>query len=147
MARLIYSGDLNIEHGGMFYSLQTWKNDYVNVLRVVPCSDAGGPDNCFWIEHLTVTIQNDATKRQSALDVIGVDAEAFKKMKPAARRHALIEAHVSYGYYDTEQSTIVRIGKPDTFYSGRDTFEPAEVLRGNTSLERYAREQAHAYCD
>ena len=146
MARLIYSGDLNIEYGGLFYSLQTWQWDYVNVLRVTPCNEAGGPDNCFWVERLTVNIRKDSAKQQSALDVLGVGADQFKAMKRAAKRHVLIDAHIAMGFYDTDQSSMVRIGM---HVDSRDTdqFKPDTVLRGNTSLMRYAREQAHAHCD
>lgn len=53
-----YSGDVNIEHGGMFYNLSTFGEGYVSVVRCQPCTDAGGPDNCFWVEQLTANVCN-----------------------------------------------------------------------------------------
>lgn len=55
-----YSGDVNIEHGGMFYNLATWEDGYVECWRCQPCSDAGGPDNMYWIEHLSVSVGGHA---------------------------------------------------------------------------------------
>lgn len=51
-----YNGDVNIEHGGFFYDLSTFEQGYVDVVRVVPCSDAGGPDNYFWLQKLNAVI-------------------------------------------------------------------------------------------
>lgn len=137
---MIYNGDVNIEHGGYFYSLAGFKNGYVSALRVVPCSDAGGPDNCFWIEYLTVNLLAD--RRQQALDCIGVDADAYKALSRSARRHVWIDASLAYGHYDQGYSEMIRIGKPDPFYSGRESeFNPNRVLRAGSSLYNYAKRQ------
>ena len=63
-----YFGDVNIEHGGVFYTLKGYRDGYVSAVRVTACSDAGGPDNCFWMEHLTLYGELDANSvRQSLL--------------------------------------------------------------------------------
>jgi hypothetical protein len=59
----------------------------------------------------------------------------------------LVDAHVAYGAYDVD-GRMVRIGKPDPFYNGHEgEFIPDKILRGNTSLERFARREAHKHCD
>lgn len=137
---MIYSGDVNIEHGGYFYSLKDWRNGFISVVLVTPCSEASGPDNCFWVQRLTVNL--DPERRQSALDCIGVNAEEFGKMARAQRRHVWIDASIAYGHYDQDHSEIIRIGKPDPFYNGReDGFSPSVVLRAGSSLYNYAKRQ------
>jgi len=142
--KLFYSGDINIEYGGVFYSLKDWQWGYVNAVRVTPCSDAGGPDNCFWVDRLTVNIR-EGDKLADILRTMGWSADEMPK--GAKRRHMLVDAHVGYGAYDQESSTMVRIGKPDPFYSGREgRFDPDIILRGNTSLRRYVRNIAKEHC-
>lgn len=158
MRRFFYSGDVNIEHGGMFYALDTWAEGYVDALRVVPCSDAGGPDNCFWIETLVINLPDSSNevikhglekaegKLRDALHSCGwfdggYDGGSKGKMSKATRRHVIVQALESYGGYGVDQmsSTLIRVGGPDRFYNGRDKFEPEKVLRGSASLENYAR--------
>lgn len=53
--RWFYSGDADIENGGFFYDLSNFDDlGYAQAVRVTPCSDAGGPDNVFWVEMLSV---------------------------------------------------------------------------------------------
>src|ERR1700685_3511801 len=63
-----YMGDINLEYGGYFWR-EDGADDYVLCVRVTPCSDAGGPNNLFWIEQGSIYM--DATKRQQCLSVIG----------------------------------------------------------------------------
>lgn len=140
MARTFYRGDINAEYGGYFYNLEGFKNDYADVVRIVPCCDAGGPSNCFWIESVTVLMRPE--ERMRALSVCGIDADSFKEMKPSTRRHVLIDAHLSYGTLDQNLCEIVRIGKPDQFWRDNgDRYEPDTILRGNASIKEYARKR------
>lgn len=66
-----YQGDVNIEHGGMYYCLDGFDQGYAECVRVTPCSNAGGPDNTFWIEQLTVDIGDHALL---AFSGVGPDA-------------------------------------------------------------------------
>jgi hypothetical protein len=139
-ARKFYSGDLNIEHGGFFYTLDNFDRGYVDAVRVTPCSDAGGPDNVFWIECLSVLIpeqtppkplpgltqeQTDAHhelhgtkpemgKFEYAMAGIGYDSEdmwdQWRKFTAAQRRHILVYACESYGLYDLHESETVQVG-------------------------------------
>ena len=43
-----YVGDVNLECGGLFFKYEDF--DYCKVVRIVPASDMGGPDNLFRIE-------------------------------------------------------------------------------------------------
>lgn len=146
MRRFFYNGDINIEHGGYFYALDTWKWGYVDVVRVTPCSDVGGPDNVFWIETLTVNIP-EGEKLKSALETCGwlsgKQGTEYNEMTLAQRRHVIVDACVSYGHYDQHSSEMIRIGPPDPFHrrSNDPEWDAPKKYRANTSLERLAREK------
>jgi len=141
--RFFYSGDVSIEHGGYFYCLDSWQWGYVDALRVTPCSDAGGPDNCFWLEEITINIRDSGPELNSVLSVCGLTLETLPT--GAARGHALVDCHLSHGTYDMHASTMVQIGPNDPFYSGRDRFTPDYRLRASVSLTRLARKMAHGF--
>jgi len=141
-----YHGDVSIEHGGMFYNLDNARYDYAEAWRVTPCSDAGGPDNQFWIEHLTVLIDED--RRAQALACIGVTEDYYRSLTRAMRMHLRVGAAVSCGHYDRVESPTssgcrtVQVGPADPFFGRRAGWDPivCEVrLRGNASLRRYVR--------
>lgn len=139
MKRFYYVGDVNIEHGGYFVhqSDDGRRHGYADVVRVTPCSDAGGPNNCFWVETLTVNIRDRRSDDyRRALDCIGCDLSELPTR--AARRRAVIDAHIAYGFYDITQSECVQIGRVQD-ECREDSVTPDTVLRGNASLERYAR--------
>lgn len=145
MARLFYSGDINANYGGHFYSLNNFHHDYVNLVRITATSDAGGPDNVFWVEKLTVNLRKGA-ELQRALDVVGVNAETYAKATRATRRHMAIEACLSYGFYDVESSETVSIGEPLGWKQAGDSENVMHQLRGNASIRNYARNIALEYC-
>lgn len=137
-----YSGDVNLEHGGVFYDLSNWSHGYASAYRVVPCSDAGGPDNEFWIEELTVNRQFGRKEITQALDCIGMQGTKYEALTRARQAHVLFDALLSYGRYDQMNSRRVRIGKEPDKWSLKpqwDNTEPDIILRGNTSLDRYVR--------
>ena len=141
-----YFGDVNIEHGGVFYTLKDYRDGYVSAVRVTPCSDAGGPDNCFWVDRLTVNL--DPSERTEALACINMTPDVWRKLRPTQRRHVWIDAALAYGFYDQEYSEMIRIGKPDPFWRDNgDRYEPSKVLRAGSSLERYARAAAREHCN
>lgn len=150
-ARIHYSGDTNAEHGGHFYTLNCMHWHYANVVRIQPCSDAGGPDNLYWIESLSVNIPDVGSDRfNSALSVYGMGLENYKKMSRAARRHFLVDACLAYGLYDKHDSEVVQVGKMDEYNQiALDSFGPIEVtqtLRGGSSIRNYAYSVALGYC-
>lgn len=144
--RIFYSGDININYGGYFYNLSCWHWGYVDVVRVVPCTDMDGPDNLFYVQKLTVNLQKGA-KLANVIRTCGFDSLNLLP-KGAARKHALVDCHLSYGTYDVCDSELIQIGKHANIgakseYGQRDKsyFDAtnARVLRGNTSIARYAR--------
>lgn len=144
MRYFYYYGDIAIENGGTYYALDTWKDGYADVLRVTACGDAGGPDNEWWIEQLTVSFDPKRYTKDpdidSCLKVIGSDLAQISGMRSKPRRRLVIEACVAYGKYDVIQQRAVRIGKEQA--GGREWGgNPGiEQLRGNTSLKRVVRD-------
>lgn len=144
---LHYSGDINIEHGGVLYSLANAKYDYADAVRVTPVSDAGGPANQFWVETIVVNLPTDPDGIERVLGCIGLTTEEYKTLTRARRLHALVDACICYGKYDQDKSEVVQVGvKVDPFWSAEHHagFDPVKVdvvLRGNASLKRYARSQ------
>lgn len=162
-----YMGDINIEYGGYFYNLATFEDGYVEVVRVQPCADAGGPDNMFWIEQLSVNIDAhwriafwgigdtvaerrahrtlhdipDAEHTERALRCCGWDErlDEWDKMTKAQRKHVITDAGLSYGNFDQESSTLVSVGKPDIQprHKHEGSWEPEKVLRSNVNLRKY----------
>jgi hypothetical protein len=170
--RWYYSGDVNIEHGGMFMQLHEWANGFVNVVRVQPCSDAGGPDNMWWVESLSILLpdlnlhfpfwgagvtvdERKATRVlhdvedhpfEPALISCGWDTQldAWDKLTVHAKRCAMVEAAVGYGLYDQEWSEPVRIGDDWPFFDGNHADWPVGVqLRGNSSLRAYVKRRCN----
>ena len=152
MTRAFYFGDVNIEYGGLFYEVANWvKEGYANAIRVTPCTDAGGPDNLFWVDELTVcrpsynyiTHESAEDRLQRAMDSCGPSVEEYAKLTKAQKVHAEICACVGYGLYDQMGSEMVQIGAGRSpFFNYRGEWQdpkPDRVLRGNTSLRRYAR--------
>lgn len=133
--RFFYSGDINLEHGGFFYTVSDVKNGFSDVVRVTPFSDAGGQDNGFWIDILTVNIPEDAEKLNSILSVIGSSVDSLPK--GAARKHEIIYACVASGAFEVYQVTSVQIGKNDSF--ARKIMPVEFQLSANWKLENYVR--------
>lgn len=129
-----YIGDVNLEHGGAFIQEGDWP-DYCNAVQVTPCSDAGGPENWYWIESGTVYMGN-AVHVQSALECCNESPDAAQWRKG----YAVLQ----YMGIDCDTRIIVQIGaKRDDCDSWQwdDTLEPDYVLRGNASLRRYVKRE------
>jgi hypothetical protein len=135
-----YFGDVNLEHGGYFYTTCDFKWNFSTVVRVQPCSDAGGPSNCFWIEHLTVNLPKVIEFNNNVILTSGISQGDFNKLTPVGRAKCYINAALGYGKYDQESSTMVRIGGPDEFFNGRhEEWEPSEILHANWTIKGYVK--------
>lgn len=113
-ARKHYNGDINLEHGGYFYTLDNLKYDYADAWRVVPMSDAGGPDNQFWLEELTVNLPTEPARINNVLGVCGYECDCDNLPSKRAKQIMLLEACVAYGSYDQTSSVAIRIGKNES---------------------------------
>jgi hypothetical protein len=133
MPRWKYSGDVNIEHGGLFWR-EDGADDYVLAVCVSPCSDAGGPTNMFWIEVGSIYMPTDPDKRKRALDCIGASSD-----NPT--RDELVHAFHAYSGIDADDRRTVQIGKPERGSHEWGGFEVTDQLRGNTSLARFVRRE------
>lgn len=143
-------GDADMTQGGGFYSLEEWKNGFVEIIRVTPCADAGGPSNQFWIELGSVYTERSKEEIQRALCCCGLDdKEVWKQYTRAERRHLIVEAILAYYGMESPSRWTVQIGaKVDPFWNDRGGFDPInnidEVLRGNCSLEKYVYEKRNS---
>jgi len=133
-----YFGDIDIQNGGYFFNTSNARYGYVDAYRVTPCSDAGGPDNEFWVEALTVTLPDDAAGIKRVLDGSGWLPDDLPKAK-AARLAMLTDACIAYGEYDVGTSEHVRIGKQEKCPSMWEASEPHKILRAGSSLRNYVR--------
>ena len=131
-----YNGDVNLTYGG-YYWREDGADDYVLVVRVIPCSDAGGPDNLFCIEQGSLYLPGDTDKRRRALGVCGWE----KEENPS--REMLVDAFIAYGGIDQDcmnGATVVRFGPAHPI--GRDSWNPAPdvILRANANLKKYVKD-------
>jgi hypothetical protein len=125
-----YSGDINLEYGGLFWR-EDGADDYVCAVEVTPCSEAGGPNNAWWVEEGTIYLPTDQDKRKRALDCIGANVET-------ATRAELVEACRAYAGIERDRSVTLCIGKLE---DSRERVSPDVTLRGNASLERYVKRE------
>lgn len=129
-----YFGDTNIEYGGFYYNLDNVQYNFVDAVEVTPCSDAGGQDNAYWIERITINLPTDEAQKKRVL--ASCDIEKLEDGK--AGLHQLIHACHSYGMYDKDEGEVLQIGKK-TGSGGWDTINPDKVVRSNVDLAKYVR--------
>jgi hypothetical protein len=128
-----YSGDINLEYGGLFWR-EDGADDYVLAVQVTPCSEAGGPDNLYWVEVGSIYLPEDEERRKRALDCIGAASD-----KP--KRAELVYAFLAYHGIeaDCDGRHVVQIGKPEKARNDFGTVSVTDQLRGNASLKRFVR--------
>lgn len=135
--RWFYNGDINIEHGGIYYQ-ESGSSDHVYAVEVIGAENMGGADNEFLIVSGSVFIGDDTAKHAVMLEHIGETLES-------ATRHDLILAAITFHGIDQDAvngATHVRIGKVDTYQ--RNKWDDSKIdifLRGNSSLRRYVRRE------
>jgi hypothetical protein len=98
-----YSGDVNLEYGGMFVDLDDWQYKYADVLRITDLDSGCGFTGAVMIEHLTALVPEKRDKMQSCLSVCGWDKGRLPGRTSKDRKMAMIEAIMAYGYYDPAQ--------------------------------------------
>jgi hypothetical protein len=131
-----YSGDINLEYGGLFWR-EDGADDYVLAVEVTPCSDAGGPNNLYWVAVGSIYLPKDEERRKSALACIGITTD-----KPS--RWELVEAFRAYHGIERDSmngDNVVQIGKDEEGHRGFDPITVTHRLRGNASLKRFVRRE------
>lgn len=125
-----YCGDRSLECGGYFYKVS--EGGYADVIEVLPCSDAGGQDNAWWVSQGSVTLEVSDKTLNSALSCIGFSGEVTDNVR--------VEALIAYCGVERGYQDVIQIG-PDDAYA-RDLVEPSIRLRANATLENFVRKWA-----
>jgi hypothetical protein len=139
-----YNGDVNIEHGGTFFSihgmtsLAEGKDDCVWVVRV----DTPWADNVFAVEedYLYVPIEYATDE-----DMVSFYGEEILSEKANPLMWAQLRCEYVLSYYGLSEParTVVQVGKEPDPYSRADHVPTAHiVLRANSRIENYLR-KAH----
>lgn len=140
-----YYGDVDIEHGGFFYDLETndWDNGFFDVVRVTPASHVGGPNNQFLIEALTGLVPDTAKSLRFCV-VFGAEDDT----EAPTSKHVIAAACIAYGKYDPancfpdHHSTVVQVGKRDEYMPEDNPFgKPSMFLGKNTDLREWIKQQ------
>jgi len=128
-----YCGDVNLECGGFFWR-ETDDIESVECIDIIPCSDAGGPDNKFVIEFGYINTFENLSKLESALNVIGMNIEN-------ASRFDIIYAFKAYSGIDSHSHVCVQIGKNED--DNPNGWNPVadHVLRSNAKLKNFVRRE------
>lgn len=157
----IYTGDINIEHGGMFYFEDgpDASPDSMSVVVVTPASDGGGMDNRFLIERGSVYMPNDDIERMNvAASICGYTVNADKSLSNQSYpdegpfefqspewRIRMLDSWKAYWGLDGADSWVVQVGteKPDPNFRTQflDEAEPAYQLRRNVKLYKWVEKE------
>ncbi len=90
-----YIGDTNIEHGGVFISLEDWQWGYCEAVRV------DDVDGCNVIKHVTIHGMDDAKRIKAALQYCGQTEDDLAKIEDEEQRKLWTAyALLSYGYFE-----------------------------------------------
>jgi len=96
-----YTGDVNLEYGGLFLSLTGWEYGYATFLEVIDLDSACGIDNCCLVQAGTIMVDDQEIVTQ-ALHCCGwTDADLPKDEH--GRKLMIAEACHSYGHYDNDE--------------------------------------------
>lgn len=146
-----YSGDVDLEYGGLFWR-EAGAHEYVEAVRVTPCSDAGGPNNVFHVESGSIYMPRE--RYGAALDTCGykvgrawetgaqvIDGTG-KALDARASRALIVDAFACYHGVERDSEYMLRIGKVDPGASGWGSdCEPDFVLRAGSSLKNFVRRE------
>jgi len=91
---LQYSGDINLEYGGLFFATVDWQAyGYADAVRITDLDSATGFHGGVLIERIAILAPDTPEKLKSCLSVIGAGNE-----EPTPE--LVIEAALAYGLYD-----------------------------------------------
>lgn len=127
-----YNGDMDLEYGGYFYK-PVPGDDWVEAVRVTPCSAAGCQDNCWWVDNGTIVIPHDH-RLQGALKCLGIDLD---ELPPETHLMAKLEACMFYGLYEHDRQEVVQIGPDEEPRYPRDKITATTRVRAGTDLRNW----------
>lgn len=128
-----YSGDINLEYGGIFIQDSGYP-DHVYAVEVIAGSDLGFADCQFIVNRGSIYIGTDKEDIKRALEC----SRLYESDKPDWKQIAL--AMNAYRGMDIEDQNTYQIGKLTNYDPDKaHEFNPDYQLRGNTSLRRFIR--------
>ena len=127
MTKWLYTGDINLEHGGTFYRVEGYTAYYV---QIVPESDLGGPDNVFMI--------CEGESQISDISKEAVDAFYYPDTKETYTAEEIAIVAVYEGNIEIHNRHFIRIGKHDTYARRVSNWNPVQV-NANWKLKNYIR--------
>lgn len=97
-----FCGDVNLEHGGIFYKLDPddLQYGYCDAIRVTDLDSGCGFRGAVMIEHITVLWLDDLEKINQGLDCCGWDCDTMAGLEPATRVGMIVDGAIAYGNYD-----------------------------------------------
>lgn len=129
-----YNGDASLRQGGYFWR-DADADDYVEIVEVNACSDAGGPDNLWQVERGSVYLSDDNDKRWQGLDIVGAD-RAF--IGPYELGELVFGMKAYWGMEaDPYGVRVVRIGAKDDSDRNGWNPDPDKILPANAHLRNY----------
>jgi uncharacterized protein (TIGR02996 family) len=131
LERWTYSGDVNLEEGGVFFDLSTFKDGYVDAVRVEPV-EIRGLSGAFWISRVVVNGTDDPERIAHAIRHCG--HEEFEMCGEEYRQGCIVDALLSYGDYEVDNTESVQTEDDEPMEC--DGWR-AEKRISNTSLEEY----------
>lgn len=127
-----YTGDINLEHGGLFINMN-FDCDYADVVRVTPMSDAGGPDNVWWVEAGSVSMPSKLEELEQVLKYSGLKLENV-----LLHPEMIVEAIVAYKGLEVDAIETVQIGPTQ---ESKAKVTATVQLRNRSKLENYVRRE------
>ena len=97
--RWSFTGDVNLEYGGVFIDLSTWNDGYCSAVRVTDLDSGCGFRGACLIEHVVINGTDSPKRLREAMRSCGCSAEGMSK---EGARLMLAEALMSYGYTDPD---------------------------------------------
>lgn len=106
-----YTGDVNLEHGGVFIDMSTWDDGYCSAVRVTDLDSGCGFTGAILIEHVVINGTDDPERIRKALECVGGSPFRGRRSRvvPAEEinqtiRLAIAEALLIYGYYEPDDA-------------------------------------------
>lgn len=135
----LYSGDTNLEYGGVFIDLSEWDYGYCPAVRVTDLDNCGFRGAVI-VEHIVILGIDDRDRIKKALKSCGIGK--INGLSKQNLRLMIAEALMMYGFFDPDDDGYTSINETLQLESdGPMSFDGMKAdkrLRG-TTLEAYVR--------